>query len=501
MTSRGKPRRADHHEPRPTSPARSRKSRTGQQRSWLLAVLFTLLANAMAQGKLSFEPISGPIGTVVTATATGLTPNSSVALEWGSAEAAWNVTESTFHGVLSSEVRTTLANATADTNGNATLTFAVPEDYGYMHNVFLTSAGEETARQGFVVVPTFTISPSSGPVGTPITVTMTGVGYRFWEMVWHLLYDGAQSGWLSGITTKGNATAVIPATGAAGFHTLQVMSGTIPVPYLNLEQSPSYIPGVPIVMSALFEITAEPPVWPEDTQAQELARAPGEPSGGAGPALNGDYASGTVGSAMRLSGSGFPATTELAISYTTTVGNRLSGKGWDEQEQPLGTVTTDADGAFTYSLTTPDSLGGPHRFIATAPDATTAEFVYTITPSVSFWPEGPVAPGGDITVTIKGVGWTETANIYTLLLDNGYIGYGCGFNSQGDVTVRLKAPGQSGMHFISLYPAIYQGEITGPGAPPSSASANAGYFQLPMLHYQDHPGEELPAFHLAFEVR
>ena len=31
--------------------------------------------------------------------------------------------------------------------------------------------------------------------------------------------------------------------------------------------------------------------------------------------------------------------------------------------------------------------------------------------------------------------------------------------------------------------------------------ANATYLQLPMLHHQDHPGEELPAFVLAFEVR
>lgn len=469
--------------------------------TFLLGVAALLLSSAVAQGKLSFEPVNGPVGTLVTATATGLPPNAAIELEWESADVSWNVGDSTFHGVQASDIRSTLATATANADGEATLSFTVLEDFGYLHNVFVTGAEDELARQGFVVVPTFTISPTSGPVGTPITVTMTGLGYRFWEMVWQLLYDGAHSGWLSAISTNGSATAVIPAVGPVGAHTLQVLSGAHPVPYLNQQQAPIYNPAVPTVIGALFEITAGPSVSPADLSEQQLAREPFSAQAEAsGPSLSSDHGSGTVGSAMRLSGKEFPAGTELDVSFTTTVGNRLSGKGWEEQVRPLGTVTTNADGAFDYELDTPDSLGGPHRFIVTAPDGTAAELVYTITPSVSFSPEGPVAPGGDITVTIKGVGWTETANIYTLLLDNGYIGYGCGFNSQGTVTVHLKAPGQSGTHFISLYPAIYQGELTGPGAPPSTATANATYLQLPMLHYQDHPGETLPAFHLSFEV-
>jgi hypothetical protein len=98
------------------------------------------------------------------------------------------------------------------------------------------------------------------------------------------------------------------------------------------------------------------------------------------------------------------------------------------------------------------------------------------------------------------VGWTATANIYTVLMDNGYIGYGCGFNSQGDVTIYLKAPGQEGTHFLSVFPSIYQGSVVSPGGP-STPDANATYLQLPMLNFRDHPGETLPAFHLAFEVR
>ncbi len=475
-------------------------------RTAVMAIVLCLTGLALAQGRLNFEPSAASVGDVVTATATGLEAGTEVQLVWIDANASWNVADGQFFGIEASETRSVIAEATVAEDGTASIEFEVPEGFGYLHDVFLMSGDERVARQGFTVVPTLTIEPTSGPVGTPITVTMTGIGYTFWQSVWHLSYDGAHSGWLSAITTNGTATAVIPATGATGLHTLQVISGTHPVPYLNQQQSPNYNPAIPTVLSAMFEITDGDVVMPPDLATQELPRAsvasPGEEA--SGPSLTGDHGSGIVGSPLVLTGAGFPAGTEVSLVYTANRGNRLSGRGWETIEVPFGTATTDAEGVFTFETETPDDLGGEHEFIARAgegPDAVSASFTYTITPSVSFSPEGPVAPGEEIVITIKGVGWTETANIYTLLMDNGFLGYGCGFNSQGDVTIHLRAPGQSGWHFISLYPAIYQGELSGPGAPADTATANATYLQVPMLHFQDHPGEELPAFHIAFEVR
>lgn len=86
-----------------------------------------------------------------------------------------------------------------------------------------------------------------------------------------------------------------------------------------------------------------------------------------------------------------------------------------------------------------------------------------------------------------------------MLLDNGYIGYGCGFNSQGDVTIHLKAPGAEGTHYLGIFPSICQCSVVSPGGP-TMPDANATYPQLPALDVADHPGEELPAFLLAFEV-
>jgi hypothetical protein len=465
----------------------------------LTAALLLGAAAAQAPGRLDLEPLDGVVGTAVSAVATGLTPGTEVELVWMSADAAWNVGDGTFHGVTAEETRTVLATATVNDAGEAAFEFTVPEDYGYVHNVFVEAGGELLARSGFTVAPSLEISPTSGPVGTPITVTMNGVGYRFWESVWHLLYDGAHTGWVSAITSKGTAEFTIPATGEVGLHTIQALSGTHPVPYLNQQQSPNYKPAVPTVISALFEVTEGPAVMPPEHDAMTLPRAGPVESEGEGPGLSLDHGSGTVGSPLEVRGAGFPPGATVDLMWSTVTGNRISGEGWEEVERRLQQVRADDAGAFALTFETPDDLGGAHTLRAVAGDAE-ASVRYVITASVAALEPRVVAPGGDITVTLKGVGWTQTANIYALLLDNGYVGYGCGFNSQGDVTIFLKAPGRAGMHYIGIYPSIYQGEVTSPGGP-TTPDANATYLQLPMLHHQDHPGEELPAFVLAFEVR
>ena len=465
----------------------------------LVALALLLTSTVLAQGRLTLQPDAGIVGSEVVATMSELAPGASVDVVWISAAADWNVADGRFFGVVAEETRTVVATATVAADGTASASFRVPEDFGYVHNVFVEAEGAQVARGGFIVVPHVAIEPTSGPVGTPITVTMTGVGYRFWEIAWHLLYDGAHAGMLTAITSQGTAVATIPATGAIGLHTLQLLSGTHPVPYLNQQQSPNYKPAVPTVVSALFEVTDGAAVMPPPPETQTLPRYAADSPLADGARVWADYRSGPVGSPIALRGAGFPANSSLRLSFDSVRGNRISGGGWEVVENELGTVQTDMDGDFATTLATPDDLGGEHAFHARA-DGAEAAFVYTITPSVSLATPTVVEPGGDVTVVLKGVGWTETANIYTVLLNNGYLGYGCGFNSQGDVTIHLKAPGQEGVHFLSFYPSIYQGEVTGPGAP-ATPDANATYLQVPMLHAQDHPGEELPAMHLAFEVR
>ena len=89
--------------------------------------------------------------------------------------------------------------------------------------------------------------------------------------------------------------------------------------------------------------------------------------------------------------------------------------------------------------------------------------------------------GTPVRIHLKGVGWTEYDNIYVATYDNAYMGYACGFNSQGDVVINFTATGEPGPHLIDLYPGIYQGPPTEPQQ----------LYRLPQLTYaDDHPGEQ-----------
>jgi hypothetical protein len=458
--------------------------------------------------RLTFAPIGAIVGTPVTAHAAGLTPNARFALIWRSTRPNWRVEGPKFFGIVAPETSRTLLVATSDGSGNLAARFTVPEDFGYLHDVELhpESGGALVAHQGFTVIPHLTMEPPAGPPGTPITITFTGLGYRFYQAVWHLLYDGAQTGWLSGITTGGTARVTIRASGDAGLHTLQAIEGHAG-PYLNLQQSPDYQPLIPMILAANFRIVAGPARSPASAAAQRLPRevAVDPPAPGGAPHLDADYASGTVGSPLNMRGHGFAAASPIALEWETVVGNRLSSSGWETQRRPFTSVTSDATGGFALRVQTPPDLGGQHRIVAHAASgpsvAAEAAFAYTIIPQLDPIVPAVVRPGAPITVHLTGIGWTETGNTYTLDLDNGYIGYACGFNSQGDVAITLRAPGRVGRHYIDLYPTIYTGQILGPGAPADIMAVAGGYFLQPMLNAADHPGERYPAYHLAFDVR
>jgi hypothetical protein len=102
--------------------------------------------------------------------------------------------------------------------------------------------------------------------------------------------------------------------------------------------------------------------------------------------------------------------------------------------------------------------------------------------------------GEPFTIQIKGSGWTELDNTVAVTYDNAAMGYACGFNSNGDITINLIATGQPGTHLIDLYPAIYKGKDRVPWN-----------YQTPFLtSAQDFPalalGYRLPTYRLAIEI-
>jgi hypothetical protein len=192
-----------------------------------------------------------------------------------------------------------------------------------------------------------------------------------------------------------------------------------------------------------------------------------------------------------LRGQGFPAGATLDVVWQTYVGSRVSGNGFTPEEKRIAKVKVGNDGTVEFSVKIPEDLGGEHGLELRDGEKPLGRAYYAIeTTIVSMVPaSGPA--GTPVTIHLKGVGWTEYDNIYAATYDNAYMGYACGFNSQGDVIFTFRAAGEPGTHLIDLFPGIYEG-------PPSE---NQLLYRMPQLTYaDDHPGNKIPALHFSFEV-
>jgi hypothetical protein len=376
-----------------------------------------------------------------------------------------------------------MATVRSDGAGRLAATFIVPEDFGFLHDVVLQQGERLFIQAGFALDMSVTLSPQSGPAGTPITVEIKGIGWRPLESSWMLLYDNNFTGWISAVTTAGSATFTIPASGRPGLHLLEILHGEFTFPYRNMQQSPE---GDRPRFALRFTLTPGAPLLPpsiEEQAQQSIRRLPAPGALAVAPPFA------DVGQPVTVSGAGFAPGKRYALAWTTVIGNRVGGHGWNEASSPVAEGVADPSGRVEFHFSVPNDLGGAHALsVENGAEKQTGSLWIKPTASPLDVEHGP--PGTSFTVHLKGVGWTETANIYTVVYDNSYIGYACAFNSQGDVEIPLLATGDLGWHFIDLYPAIYRGEEQRPRN-----------FLIPQLTYAaDHPGEDLPRFRYAFEV-
>lgn len=444
-------------------------------------------------GSMSVEPSSGPAGTEVTVRGEGLPPSETLELGWTTASGSW-----VLNGELSEEyggrefTSITESMGAIDTDGTGAFQtqLVVPEGFGFAHDVVvLDSSGMVLNKALFDVDIEVSISPTEGPPGTPITIAVKGIGWQTLEDTRTVMYDNDYVGFMSAVTTNGVARAVIPATGEPGPHQIQVLRGAYTFPYRNPAQSPR--PDIP-TFDFVFTVTDGEPVLPEDIEDQNpdpVRNAESPPS--ESPWILADLASAPVGHPLVISGGGLEPNAELELEWFRIVGNRVSGQGWDEMALSIGAVTTDADGEFSHEWAIPTDVGGPHRIEARSGDGPVAETWVSVLVSAEPLAVASGPWGTDFEVRLSGVGWTETANIYAVVYDNGYLGYACGFNTQGEVTIPLTMTGEPGWHYVDLYPAIYKGEEA-PGR---------NNFRIPQLTaVEDHPGEDLPIFRYAFFI-
>jgi hypothetical protein len=435
-------------------------------------------------GKLVASPTHGPAGTPVKVMGEGFAAEQEFDVVWRTVQGRWKVTIAEYQGREFTPVGYRIASVKSDKSGHIAASFVAPEDFGFMHDLVVQQGDRLLTQTGFTLDMTARIvGANSGAIGSPIDIEVQGIGWRELEGSWVLIYDNKFTGFMSAMTTGGTARFSIPATGHVGLHIVEIQHSDFGSPYRNTQQSP--VPERP-TFRLDYTITPGAPVLPPPPAEQALKTVRSLPPQGeltVTPAFSG------VGAPVVVAGSGFEAGKTYKLNWNTVVGNRMTSAGWEERPRVVAVADADASGHAEFRFQAPDDLGGVHNVWVDVGGGKEKKGAFWITPTALPLDvaRGPV--GTTFRVHIKGGGWSETANIYTVAYDNATSGYACSFNSQGDIEIIMQATGEPGWHFIDLYPAIYKGKETRPNT-----------YRLPMLTYKEHPGEDLPLLRFAFEI-
>ena len=491
-------------------------------------------------GVLGVTPSQGVQGTPMTITGTGLAANTQLSLVWGTSNATWiaDVEPATVNylGRTNSTVNVTIGTVTTDAQGNFSFPYTAPADFGGIHTIYavqtINAQPTEVAYNGFTLLRIVKVTPTSGPIGTPIHITYTGMGASFYTGGASLLWDNHYVGEMMANWTRGTASITIRAAGPVGTHYIQI-GNAISYLYLNVVQSPiPYTNGATVPFTVTKDNGPGPAsiAWPADvtptvSQVTTLSNANLDPNSTAVATLS--STSGPVDSTVILNVTGLPVSGSMSLQWATVVGNRVNCNStcWAFASSTLGNATA-SGGSLTATVNVPDGLGGWHELqvvngstveaqvpfyvkesivpfynstgskvismgLATANDTTAA-----IANGQSGVGSRVFHQGDEFTISIKGVGWTQLDNVLGVDYDNSYMGYGCGFNSNGYMVIHLHATGGLGTHIIDLYPMLYS---------LSPSFANTPYGMVPLLSYaRDYPGLALgyhvPAMRFAIKI-
>jgi hypothetical protein len=460
---------------------------------------------------LKATPDIAVAGTMTTISGAGLPVNKDVTLTWSTATIDWVLDARPdsvdYLGRKATNFPVLLTTARTDATGAFKVTLPAPRDWGGLHDIYAVVDGVQVAKGGFLIARHATMTPKRGPIGTPITITYSGLGSKLYEGSVALNYDNKFAGQLTANWSRGVAVTHIRASGPVGKHVIY-LDDAVNFGYMNIPQSPN-----PWAISKkfIFTVTKDagrpapridwpmnvtPTVSPTTTLAAVKATA-----GATTSTASLSVTSGQILTKVDVSAGGLTPNAPVALQWATVVGNRVNCTGicWAFSTVPLGTATAAADGTLKTKITVPDGLGGWHAVQLVQGSTTMAQVPFFV--QRSFAEAQPVSDltlrqGQHFTIHLKGVGWTQLDNTIAVDYDNGYVGYGCGFNSQGDVVLDMVASGAPGTHLIDMYPLLYTQQ---------PSYANTPYGMIPMLSYAtDLPGlalgYRLPAMRLAITV-
>ena len=496
---------------------------------------FTLPATMV---NLKMTPNQGVTGDAFVVSGAGLPASTSLQLTWSTSTGTWltdiEPSSVNYTGISFTKLTVNMATVTTDASGAFSFPSKVPADFGGIHDIYAVANGVAVAHAGYQVNRTLTVSPTSGPIGTPFTVTYTGMGASLYTAGGAVHYDNLYAGEMQAIWTRGVGKVVIYASGPRGTHYVNV-GNAIGFTYLNVIQSP-----IPFTNggSIPFEVTKDVGIGtPIVTYPAKVT-----PTSNLHTTLTSVGLDPNTVATMTLSKTEGPILTNVNVKtakvavdgtyqlvWSTVVGNRVNcptSTCWAFSSIPLGTATV-TNGVSSTNVTIPDNLGGWHVIQMMKGNVIEAQTPFYLKESIMPFfdaagkqiglgvatfdpstapdviakgqagvPATSFRAGEDFTISIKGVGWTQLDNTLAVTYDNSYIGYGCGFNSNGYMVVRLKATGAPGTHIIDFHPILYTNQ---------PSFANTPYGMLPVLSSdRDFPGlalgYQVPSFHFAIKI-
>lgn len=318
---------------------------------------------------ISLTPSSGPVGTTVTVTGRGFTatePNIKI----------------TYDGI---EQKTGI---TADSSGSWTTTFTVPISAKGAHQVVGFSAitlETEVPAGTFTVTPKISLSPTSGGVGTLVTVT--GTGFNANETNIRVTFAGTAVKTGIAADDKGSWTATFSVpTAIRGDHIIDAMGTTLA----------TEVPDV--IFTIAPRIKVEPtsaPVW----------------------------------STITITGSGF-------------AGNEKNIRLLYDGNVVKSDITADATGSWITTLEVPPGAKGSHIIDASGtitPDTEIPDLIFTVTSAIKVNPTN-IAVG--TTITIVGSGFAKNSPI-TIIYDTLEVATAI-TDTTGSFTITFKAPKSKG---------------------------------------------------------
>ncbi|MBS3786693.1 hypothetical protein KGY79_00690 [Candidatus Bipolaricaulota bacterium] len=451
------------------------------------------------QGRIKCEPEEAKVGEVVEVTGENLPPQDQFKLLWRTNSVDWKIERNSdgvlwqkFFGFKHQERQKVISIVETDEDGRFNREVEIPEDFGGLHDLYLIREEKRINKVGVRIIRSFEVSPNSGPLGSPITITAHGLplpAANFVEnSIFHIYYDNKYTGLISPVTFKGTCEINIPATGQPGTHIVDVERSQFgnAHSYRQTHIGLTPLPGTPD-LSWKFELTEGEPVLPPPIGDQVPDSVPRENSGltdNGRPSLTTDYWAIPVNSSLEVMGAGFPENTEVKLIWPELEGSNIREESFEEKNSVIVRETTGGDGRFAAEIKpAPKTVqGGPHPIHAIVNEkkaATTSAIVLPVFQDLSR-KEGSI--GDQITINAQGIGWNEIWNQVTILYDNSFIGYACGGDIPGIIEAKLRATGKPGWHLIDIYPTIQKQRNFA-----EEAFEIPFIYRLPFLNWNSHP--------------